>query len=130
MKKEIRVADPNDPRNKEATSSEELVWEIEEEDEEYSKVFIGRIPIMLKSFYCHLNAQGEKDLFGMGECPYDQVGLDFLSGDWKIENAWFLARPNENTRSVFRLPSETRRVFISSAQNKAQRAFKNKFCFF
>jgi hypothetical protein len=73
MKKEIRVADPNDPRNKEATSSDELVWEVEEEDAEYAKHFIGRIPIMLKSFYCHLNSQGEKDLFAMGECPYDQV---------------------------------------------------------
>mgnify|MGYP000403592869 CR=1 FL=1 len=42
-------------------------------DDDYQKVFIGKLPIMLKSSYCQLNALGEKDMFAVGECPYDQV---------------------------------------------------------
>jgi DNA-directed RNA polymerase II subunit RPB2 len=73
MKKEMKVLNPNDPANMNASSPEEMVWTTEEEDETYSKVFIGNVPVMLKSFYCHLHTLGERELFEVGECPYDQV---------------------------------------------------------
>lgn len=47
--------------------------EIELETEELSKVFIGRVPIMLRSKFCVLYNLGDKDLIELGECPYDQV---------------------------------------------------------
>lgn len=47
--------------------------EIELETEELSKVFIGRVPIMLRSKFCVLYGLGDKDLIELGECPYDQV---------------------------------------------------------
>ena len=43
------------------------------EREELSKVFIGKVPIMLRSTYCMLSENSEKDLAQLGECPYDQV---------------------------------------------------------
>jgi DNA-directed RNA polymerase II subunit RPB2 len=47
--------------------------ELEIETEELSKVFIGRVPIMLRSKFCVLCNLGDKDLIELGECPYDQV---------------------------------------------------------
>jgi DNA-directed RNA polymerase II subunit RPB2 len=47
--------------------------ETELDVEELSKVFIGRVPIMLRSKFCVLYNLGDKDLIELGECPYDQV---------------------------------------------------------
>ena len=69
----MREADPSDPRNEDVENLDDMVWETKEEDEDYQKVFIGNVPIMLKSSYCQLNILGEKDLYAVGECPCDQV---------------------------------------------------------
>lgn len=38
-----------------------------------SKVYIGKVPIMLQSDYCILRPQDEASLFELNECPYDMV---------------------------------------------------------
>lgn len=73
MKKEVRVADPNHPTNLGIDNLVEMVWEVEQADENYQKVFIGNVPLMLKSDYCTLNGEEDAELERMGECPYDQV---------------------------------------------------------
>ena len=73
MKKEIRIADPNSQENAGITDPDDMVWELQDGDEDYQKVFIGKLPIMLKSSYCQLNGLGDKDMHAVGECPYDQV---------------------------------------------------------
>lgn len=73
MKKEVRVADPNHPSNLGVENLAEMVWEVEQADENYQKVFIGNVPLMLKSDYCTLNGEEDAELERMGECPYDQV---------------------------------------------------------
>jgi DNA-directed RNA polymerase II subunit RPB2 len=52
--------------------------EVEEEVESYDKVFIGEVPIMLRSGFCSLYDRTDKDLTELGECPYDQVGSCFV----------------------------------------------------
>ncbi len=48
----------------------------ETQDQEHlPKVFIGKVPIMLRSTYCMLSESSDKDLAELGECPYDQVIL-------------------------------------------------------
>ena len=51
-------------------------------------VFLGRVPIMVKSASCHLlNTQkfeSERDLFAWGECPYDQGGYFIINGSEKV----------------------------------------------
>lgn len=71
MKKTVRVADPEDPKNQ-GNSFAEMNWEDEAEDPA-TKVFIGQVPIMLKSSYCILSGLRDQDLHEVGECPYDQV---------------------------------------------------------
>lgn len=47
-------------------------------------VWIGRVPLMLKSTYCVLNGLSEKALTDLGECPYDQGGYFIVKGTEKV----------------------------------------------
>jgi len=76
MTKTVRVADPEDPKNQ-GYSFADMNWENEVEDPS-TKVFIGQVPIMLKSSFCILNGLGDQELHEVGECPYDQVRKLFL----------------------------------------------------
>ena len=71
-----------------------LVWEREDEpemietkdgpQEKLASVFVGKVPIMLKSQYCNLKNLGENELFSHGECPYDQGGYFIINGSEKV----------------------------------------------
>ncbi|KAJ9136171.1 hypothetical protein P3X46_033274 [Hevea brasiliensis] len=43
------------------------------ETNDFTKVFIGKVPIMLRLSYCTLYQNSEKDLTELGECPYDEA---------------------------------------------------------
>ncbi len=51
---------------------------------EYKKVFIGKVPIMLRSEFCILWNLADKDLTDLGECPYDQGGYFVINGSEKV----------------------------------------------
>jgi DNA-directed RNA polymerase II subunit RPB2 len=78
MKKSIKVADPNHPSNLGVTDLQDMTWEIEEVDDQYQKVFLGRVPLMVRSTCCHLYDVKDAELVAMGECPYDQVLIFYL----------------------------------------------------
>ncbi|KAG6032707.1 DNA-dependent RNA polymerase II [Claviceps citrina] len=70
-----------------------LVWEQEEspEDDETGKsedwknmVFVGKLPIMVKSKICHLSRETDESLFMVNECPYDQGGYFVINGSEKV----------------------------------------------
>ncbi len=53
--------------------------------QEFARVFIGDIPIMLKSNYCHLsNLDINKDLASFGECEYDEGGYFIVKGNERV----------------------------------------------
>jgi len=57
----------------------------EPEVEELPKVFIGRVPIMLRSTYCMLsNTKSEKELADLRECFFDQGGYFVVNGGEKV----------------------------------------------
>lgn len=56
----------------------------EEDVISYDKVFLGDIPIMLRSDYCNLAERSERDLMDLGECPYDQGGYFVINGSEKV----------------------------------------------
>ena len=65
----------------------EQVWEREDDPSDESneaRVFIGKVPIMLKSHYCRLNGLTEDELYGKNECPYDQGGYFIINGSEKV----------------------------------------------
>ncbi len=70
------------------TGNTYLDWEEEnfmsEEDRKPVNVFIGKLPIMVKSRYCLLKDLPDEDLYAEGECPYDQGGYFVINGSEKV----------------------------------------------
>ena len=77
MKHEVAVADPS-------STPERPVWTKEPSDESFQKVFIGRVPIMLRSMYCSLSDLTDTELCYNGECPFDQGGYFVINGSEKV----------------------------------------------
>ena len=47
-------------------------------------MFIGKVPIMLRSDYCSLHGHTDKELTELGECPYDEGGYFVINGSEKV----------------------------------------------
>ena len=69
----------------------ELFWresDAPEDNEPQKDIFIGKIPIMLRSTPCHLvnkeRFPGDEELYAWGECPYDQGGYFIINGSEKV----------------------------------------------
>lgn len=65
----------------------ELEWkEIEVDDKEgpQSKVFLGKVPIMLRSKFCMLRGLAEHEFYELQECPYDMGGYFVINGSEKV----------------------------------------------
>jgi DNA-directed RNA polymerase II subunit RPB2 len=65
----------------------ELDWqEVDVDDKEgpESKVFLGKVPIMLRSKFCMLNGLAEHEFYELKECPYDMGGYFVINGSEKV----------------------------------------------
>ncbi|WJX25720.1 DNA-directed RNA polymerase II subunit 2 [Trifolium repens] len=67
------------------------------ETQNFNKVFIGKVPIMLRSSYCTLYQKNEQDLTELGECPYDQGGYFIVNGSEKV----LIAQEKMSTNHVY-----------------------------
>ena len=54
------------------------------EVESYSRVVIGRLPIMLRSSHCHLTTLTPDDRIKMHECEYDSGGYFIVKGNERV----------------------------------------------
>lgn len=68
-----------------------IQWETEgggdigdKEDGTPDRVFIGKLPVMLKSQFCILRDLAEEQLYEFNECPYDQGGYFIINGSEKV----------------------------------------------
>ncbi|OTA90419.1 hypothetical protein M434DRAFT_78013 [Hypoxylon sp. CO27-5] len=70
-----------------------LVWEDEvniletptgDKGTQGDQVFIGKLPVMVKSKACHLHGESDDELFLLNECPYDQGGYFIINGSEKV----------------------------------------------
>lgn len=66
-------------------------------DEVLERVFIGKVPIMLRSKYCMLDEADDRDLTNMGECSYDQGGYFIINGSEKV----LIAQEKMNNNHVY-----------------------------
>ncbi len=73
IRKITEVADPTHPRNIGIVNVNDMHLEQEGDEEVLSRVFIGKVPIMLRSSFCVLSNMSSNDIINLGECPYDQV---------------------------------------------------------
>ncbi|PVI08382.1 RNA polymerase II [Periconia macrospinosa] len=82
--RETTYADDDD-ENTESFGGTQIKWEREDPPEqEGAQVFIGKLPVMLRSELCHLRNQTDEALFGLNECPYDQGGYFVINGSEKV----------------------------------------------
>jgi len=65
-------------------------------------IFLGKMPIMVKSEICHLNDQDDDSMFLLNECPYDQGGYFIINGSEKVLIAQ--ERSAANIVQVFKKP--------------------------
>ncbi|XP_067036027.1 DNA-directed RNA polymerase II subunit RPB2 [Acropora muricata] len=97
---------PNEARLRNLTYSAPLYVDItktmiKEDDDsavtQHSKMFIGKIPIMLRSTYCLLNGQTDRDLTELNECPLDPGGYFIINGSEKV----LIAQEKMATNTVY-----------------------------
>lgn len=65
--------------------------------EEPEKIFIGRVPVMLRSRFCLLHNLNEFELNSLGECHVDQGGYFIINGSEKV----LLAQERMSNNHVF-----------------------------
>ncbi len=65
-----------------------LHWDSEQNGENDTgrpvQIFVGKLPIMLKSKYCLLKDLPDDTLYSYNECPYDQGGYFVINGSEKV----------------------------------------------
>lgn len=65
----------------------ETFWERDpndQSDDNEQRVFIGKLPVMLKSKICTLRNRSEQELYAFQECPFDQGGYFIINGSEKV----------------------------------------------
>ncbi|KAF5934969.1 hypothetical protein HYC85_026098 [Camellia sinensis] len=88
------------------------------ETQEFTKVFIGKVPIMLRSSYCCLYQTSEKDLTELGECPFDQGGYFIINGSEKV----LIAQEKMSTNHVyvFKKRQPNKYAFVAEVRSMAE----------
>ncbi|MCP9259544.1 DNA-directed RNA polymerase subunit beta [Dirofilaria immitis] len=69
----------------------------EPKETKYEKVFVGKIPIMLRSSYCMLANMSDRDLSELNECPLDPGGYFVINGSEKV----LIAQEKMATNTVY-----------------------------
>ena len=80
------------------------------EQEIFTKVKFGKLPIMVNSKYCLLNKHKNISLKEKGECPYDNTGIFIIRGQSKMVVSQ--ERGVENKDNVY--PNQVKSKFIMS----------------
>ncbi|MFH4976328.1 hypothetical protein AB6A40_003037 [Gnathostoma spinigerum] len=97
---------PNEARLRNLTYSSPLYVDItktmsrdgeEPKETKYEKVFVGKIPIMLRSSYCMLSNMSDRDLTELNECPLDPGGYFVINGSEKV----LIAQEKMATNTVY-----------------------------
>lgn len=73
-------------KDSEFTNPDDVQWEpvVGESDDVISKVYIGKVPIMVRSKFCMLRDLKESEFYDLRECPYDQGGYFVINGSEKV----------------------------------------------
>ncbi|XP_033133204.1 DNA-directed RNA polymerase II subunit 2-like isoform X2 [Brassica rapa] len=88
------------------------------ETQDFTKVFIGKVPIMLRSTYCTLHQNSEKDLTELGECPFDQGGYFIINGSEKVLIAQ--EKMSSNHVYVFKKRQPNKYLYVAEVRSMAE----------
>jgi len=86
--------------------------------ESLPKVFIGKVPIMLRSSYCSLHDHTDHELARLGECPFDQGGYFVINGSEKVLIAQEKMSPNHVY--VFKKKQPSKYAFVGEIRSQPE----------
>lgn len=112
IRKSAFVADPSHPLNEGIANVAEMHLEPEGEEELLERVFLGKVPIMVRSQYCVLSDLNENDVVNLGECPLDQGGYFIINGSEKV----LIAQERMANNHVYVFAKSPPSVFSYSAE--------------
>jgi DNA-directed RNA polymerase beta subunit len=81
-----------------------------------------QVPIMLRSSYCTLYQQSEKDLTELGECPLDQGGYFIINGSEKV----LIAQEKMSTNHVYVFKKRQPNKFAYIAEVRSMAESQNR----
>lgn len=98
-----------------------LEWENEtsEQDQAPVNVYIGKLPIMLKSKFCILKDLRETELYAWNECPFDTGGYFIINGSEKVLIAQ--ERSAANIVQIFKKGAPTPTPFIAEIRSAVEK---------
>ncbi|KAI8471554.1 MAG: RNA polymerase II second largest subunit [Monoraphidium minutum] len=82
------------------------------------KVFLAKVPIMLRSAFCTLADHSDGELTDMGECPYDQGGYFIINGSEKVLIAQ--ERMATNHVYVFKKSQPSKYTYIAECRSQLE----------
>ncbi|CAD7697142.1 unnamed protein product [Ostreobium quekettii] len=97
--------------------------QVEENEEVAEKVYIGEVPIMLKSTCCSLDGYKPAELAELGECPYDQGGYFVINGSEKVLIAQ--ERMANNHVYVFKKSQPSKYSCIAECRSVAEKSTRS-----
>mmetsp|Transcript_20952 Transcript_20952/g.45838 ORF Transcript_20952/g.45838 Transcript_20952/m.45838 type:complete len:1183 (-) Transcript_20952:1037-4585(-) len=97
--------------------------ESEEHTEKYEKVFLAKVPIMLRSTFCSLYELTDKELTELGECPYDSGGYFIINGSEKVLIAQ--ERMANNHVYVFKKSQPSKYSFVAEIRSVLENSTRN-----
>ncbi|ORY91332.1 DNA-directed RNA polymerase II subunit RPB2 [Syncephalastrum racemosum] len=97
MSQRTQIAAPQDPLNPVKNPNDLFTDENTTDQTPMSKVFIGKVPIMLRSSYCILHGMAESQMHELGECSYDMGGYFVINGSEKV----LIAQERMATNTVY-----------------------------
>jgi len=97
-------------------------WVLEADDPEPSKVFIGKVPIMLRSTFCALYRLPDDELYAVNECPFDQGGYFIINGSEKVLIAQ--ERSAANIVQVFRKAAPSAITHLAEIRSAVEKGSK------
>ncbi|KAK7204251.1 hypothetical protein BZA70DRAFT_280340 [Myxozyma melibiosi] len=109
-------------RDGDLAPGQEVVWEAETEDiaeEGDNKVFIGKVPMMLRSQFCMLRWLKEHEFYDVNECPYDQGGYFIINGSEKVLIAQ--ERSAANIVQVFKKPAPSPVSYLAEIRSAIEK---------
>jgi DNA-directed RNA polymerase II subunit RPB2 len=102
-------------------------WEDEDTEPEVQEksgdmrdmIFLGKLPIMVKSKICHLRDEDDDGLYLLNECPYDQGGYFIINGSEKVLIAQ--ERSAANIVQVFKKPANSPVSYVAEIRSALEK---------
>ncbi|KAI8374826.1 DNA-directed RNA polymerase II subunit RPB2 [Blakeslea trispora] len=123
MSKRTQIAVPYDPNNPNRNPNDLFQDENGSEDPPSTKVFIGKVPIMLRSSYCILHDTPEREMNELNECSFDMGGYFVINGSEKVLIAQ--ERMATNTVYVFSKAPPSNIQYTAEIRSQPEKGSKN-----